>query len=175
MDDQQQASAPSPIYQQSQERNAKWLWILIAVIIVAALVFAFFKGIGPFAQFKLKDTNTSVQTPSPQAASSPSPESSSGAQLNKSDAKIRVLNGSGKAGAASSFKDFLEKKGWKVVSLGNAQSYDFSQTVLKFKESFTNFKDILTNDLSDNYSVEEASDSLEATDSADIEIIIGSK
>ena len=42
----------APIYQESQEKNAKWLWLFIVLIIVGALIYAFVKGIGPFAAFK---------------------------------------------------------------------------------------------------------------------------
>ena len=88
---------------------------------------------------------------------------------------MRVLNGSGVAGAAAALKDFLEGRGWKVDKIGNADSSDFTNTVIKFKASFANFQDTLFEDLSSDYSVEVSDDNLEATDSADIEVILGSK
>ena len=177
MDEQQQTpTAGSPIYQETQEKNAKWLWILIVLIVIGALVFAFFRGIGPFAQLKLGQSEEEA-SPSPVefVLESPSPEASPGAEIDKSEAKIRVLNGSGKAGTASSVKDLLEGKGYKVAAIGNADNFDFEQTVIRFKESFKNFQEVLLGDLSDNYSVKVSSDDLTATDSADIEVIIGAK
>lgn len=178
MDDQQIQTAQSPIYQESQQKNAKWLWLLIFIIIIAALTFAFIRGIGPFAQFK-SSTSKIEESPIPSVSSinisSPSPQASPEAKIDKSSAKIRVLNGSGKAGLASAVKDFLEGKGYKIVAIGNADSYDFEKTVIRLKKSFEKFEEALTRDLSDKYSPEVADENLEATDSADIEIIVGSK
>jgi hypothetical protein len=176
MDEQQQTPiAGSPIYQESQEKNAKWLWFLIVLIIIGALVFAFFRGIGPFAQFRLGSEEEASPTPVEFVQESPTPEASTAAEIDKSQAKIRVLNGTGKAGTASSVKDLLEGKGYKVAEIGNADNFDFEQTIVRFKESFKNFQEVLFSDLSDKYSVKVSSDDLTATDSADIEVIIGSK
>lgn len=175
MDPQQTPTAGTPIYQESGEKNAKWLWFLIVTIIIAALVFAYVRGIGPFGKFR---GETVGESPSPRSiftTPSPSPESTAGSKLDKSEPKIRVLNGSGKSGVASVVKDLLEGKGYKVAAIGNADAFDFERTVLRFKASFKKFEEVLTADLSDSYSVTTAADDLEATDSADIEIIAGSK
>lgn len=176
MDEQQTPVAGTPIYQESnQGKNAKWLWLLIIIIIIGGLVFAFIRGIGPFGQLR---GGAEEASPTPTSdlsfVSSPSPEATSGANIDKSSAKIRILNGSGKAGAASSAKDFLEGLGYKVASVGNADKYDFEQTVLRFKASFSDFEAALTSDMSSKYSVT-SGESLESTDSADIEVILGSK
>ena len=178
MDEQQTPipTAGSPIYQESQGKNAKWLWLLIIFIIIAALVFAFLRGIGPFSKISPLANKEEV-SPTPVSFFSPSPSEASPAasNLNKAEPKIRVLNGSGTHGMASSFKDFLEKLGYKVASIGNADNYDYANTQLRFKEDFKKFKDILVSDLSNKYSVKVGSSDLSSTDSADIEIIVGSK
>lgn len=176
--DQQTPITQTPIYQEAQEsKNAKWLWILIALIVVSALSFAFFKGIGPFAKFR--PGAQAIETPSPATevveVASPSPEATAGANFDKSKVKVRVLNGSGKAGVASSAKDFIESKGYKVTSVGNASNYDFTQTVVKLKAALASFKDAITADLSGKYSVSVSREALEATDSADMEVTVGSK
>lgn len=175
MDPQQTPTAGTPIYQESQEKNAKWLWLLIILIIIGALAFAFFRGIGPFSQFRKESPEASPSPKSIFTSPSPAAESTPGANLNKSEPAVRVLNGSGVAGKASVVKDLLEENGYTVASIGNADSFDFERTVLRFKESFKKFEEALTADLSDSYSVTTSSDNLEATDSADIEIIVGSK
>jgi len=169
------SSAQSPIYQESQEKNAKWLWLLIVLIIIGALVFAFFRGIGPFAQFRGEKGET--VSPTPQTASSPISESSPSpsAEVDKSEPAIRVLNGSGEEGVASSVKDFLEELGWRVISIGNAQSYEFDNTTIILKEGFGNFESALVADLSEKYSVNVGSDILEASDEADIQVTVGTK
>lgn len=176
MDEQQQTpTAGSPIYQETQEKNAKWLWLLIALIIIGALIFAFVKGVGPLSKLRPGAVEEASPSPFEFTQNSPTPETSPAATVDKSQAKIRILNGSGKAGVASSVKDLLESKGYKVVEIGNASNFDFEQTVLRFKESFKNFQEVLFGDLSDKYSVKVSSDNLTATDSADIEVTIGAK
>ncbi len=176
MDEQQSPIAGTPIYQESsQGKNAKWLWLLIILIIIGGLIFAFIKGIGPFAQLRgSKQEASPTPTPESSFVSSPTPEATSGANIDKASAKIRILNGSGKAGAASSVKDFLEGKGYKVTVVGNASKYDFEKTVLRFKSAFKSFESTLSSDMSSKYSVE-TGDPLEASDSADIEVTLGAK
>lgn len=178
MEEQQQSSATSaPIYQQSQEKNAKWLWLLVVLIIVGAIIFAFVKGIGPLARFKGEEEFAVEESPTTtsEVISSPSPEATEGAELDRSQPKVRILNGSGKAGAASSVKDFLEGKGYQVVAVGNADNYDFEQTVIKLKEEFVKFQETLFKDMSSEYSVSVDEERLSATESADIEVTVGSK
>lgn len=181
MEEQQQQTTPSQqpassIYQESQQgKNAKWLWILIILIIIGAVAFAIFRGIGPFANLKLGGAEETIESPTPFEFSSPSPEASPAGEVDKSGASVRVLNGSGVAGAASSLKDFLEGKGWTIDEIGNAESYGFENTVIKLKASFANFQDTIFSDLSSDYSVEVSDENLEATDSADIEVTLGAK
>ena len=109
MDEQQQQQASPPhqpatsIYQESsQGKNAKWLWILIILIVIGAVAFAIFRGIGPFANLKLGGTTEeTIESPTPFEFSSPSPEASPAGQVERSEASVRVLNGSGVAGAAA--------------------------------------------------------------------------
>lgn len=169
------AAPQSHIYQESQDKNAKWLWLLIVLIIIGALVFAFFKGLGPFGQLT---EESQIASPTPEAIPvgeisepSPSPE----LEVDKSEPNIRVLNGTSVAGLAASVKDVLEDLGWTVTSIGNSADYDSSQTTLIFKADFTDWESALTDDLSDDYSVTVSSEELDATDSADIEVIIGTE
>lgn len=182
MDPNQQQSpvAGTPIFQENQDgKNAKWLWILIVIIIIGFLALAFFKGIGPFASLR-GDSSEEAASPSPESVfevvtSSPSPETTPSPSVDKSAVKVRILNGSGQAGAASEAKDFLESKGWEVASLGNADSYDFSQTIIRIKNKFLSLATVLTSDLSTKYSVQSTAEELEATSTADVEVIIGTK
>ena len=168
------STAQSPIYQESQEKSAKWLWLLIVLIIIGALVFAFFRGIGPFAQFSNGSEKTASPTPDSRVESSPQP-SPEIEEVDKSEPQIRVLNGSGAAGVAASVKDFLEDLGWTILSIGNAAAQDFDSTTITFKEGFEDWEDAMVTDLSDKYSVIVSSDELEASDEADIEIVIGAE
>ncbi|MEK7581629.1 MAG: LytR C-terminal domain-containing protein [Patescibacteria group bacterium] len=177
MDDQNTPAPSTPIYQESQEKNAKWLWLLIFLIIIGAIAFAFFRGIGPFASISPFTKQVSpTPTSSPFVESSPLTESSPQASaVDKSVVKVRVLNGSGTTGKAASVKDFLEGLGWKVVTIGNADSSDFATTEVRFRTTTKDYETAIVDDLSDKYSAKASSDNLESTDSADIEVIVGAK
>lgn len=183
-DNQQQSGTSGPIFQEStQGKNAKWLWLLIVLIIIGALVFAFVRGIGPFGQFKLgggeeqvvEEETSSLETFIASSSPESSPQATESAKLDKSEPAIRVLNGSGKVGVAGAMKSLLEETGWVVKSVGNSDSYDFTSTVLRFKETYKKYEASLKEDLSDDYSISVDGKTLEATDSADIEVIVGSK
>lgn len=178
MDEQNQPVSPAPIYQESQDKNAKWLWLLIFLIIIGALAFAFFRGIGPFGAISpfIKGTSFSSPSPSPVAISSPSAkESPSSAELDRSEVSVRVLNGSGVSGAAASARDILEKLGWSVDSIGNADADDYEATKVRAKADFSDLADLMASDLSSDFDASTSSDELEASDSADIEVIVGAK
>lgn len=170
---------PAPIYQESNDKNAKWLWLLIFLIIIGALVFAFFRGIGPFAAISPFVTKASP-TPSPSpfeqtAPISESSPSSSVESLDKSSVKVKVLNGSGVTGKAATVKVLLESAGWSVAAIGNADNSDYKTTEVKVKDSAKSFLDAIVKDLSDKYSAGSSSKGLEASDSADIVVIVGTK
>lgn len=177
MDEQNQPVSPAPIYQESQDKNAKWLWLLIFLIIIGAVVFAFFRGIGPFESISpfTKGSASPTPTPSPIAVSSPTTQESPAADLDRSEVSVRVLNGSGVTGKAASVRDFLEELGWTVDSIGNADGSDFESTEVRFKADSSDFADLIVEDLSSDYDASTSSDSLEASDSADIEVIVGTK
>ncbi len=183
MDDQNptqpSAVSGSPIYQESQEKNAKWLWLLIVLIIIGALVFAFFRGIGPFAAispFAKQASPTPESSPyvesTPIIESSPSPEASA---LKRGDVTVKVVNGSGTTGKAATVRDFLEGLGWKVSSIGNVENSDYATTEVQFKSDSVEFKDLMISDLSSKYSAGASKVSLESSSSADLVVIVGAK
>ncbi|MCR4324254.1 MAG: LytR C-terminal domain-containing protein [Candidatus Curtissbacteria bacterium] len=177
MDNQQPVGAP--IYQESQSKNAKWLWLLIFLVIVGALAFAVIRGIGPFSALNLggsgDETKASPSTAPLFSSPSPTPEASEGANLDKSTLRVRVLNGSGTSGQASVVRDLLEGKGYNVVSVGNADTFDYERTTVKLKKDFSEFGDEIVKDLSDDYSVTVSTQALDPSSTADIEVIVGNK
>lgn len=174
MDDQVIGQPSNPIYQEPKTKSAKWLWILVILIIIGGLIFAYVRGIGPFAN--INSLVKSSPSPTPEVVESvPTPEASPSPSVDKASAKVRVLNGSGVTGKAATVKAFLETFGWKVTSIGNADNSDFAQTEVRVKDSFKSFEDAIISDLSDKYSASANSDALEASDSADIEVTVGAK
>ncbi len=143
--------------------------ILILGLIVGGGVLAY-RSIGGKAKISipsLKPTPTS--SPTPTSIPSPTP-----VDINFSDYKIQVLNGSGVVGEAGVIRDLLEKEGAKDVATDNADSYDHAKTEIKLKKEvgekvFTKLKEILV-----DYAVIKG-DILPKTSSYDIVITIGTK
>jgi len=95
-------------------------------------------------------------------------------EIKKSDFKIQVLNGTGKAGAASGARDFLVAKGYNVVNVGNASNFNYQTSFVQVKQSKQQITDLLTNDLKERYTVTVGLPLAEGTP-FDIIIIIGGK
>ncbi len=68
-------------------------------------------------------------------------------ELNKADLSIRVLNGAGIPGVAGEMQTFLEEKGYTVESVGNAETQDFTDTVVRMKADASKYTDVLISDL----------------------------
>lgn len=174
MEDQVIEQSSNPIYQEPKTKSAKWLWILVILIIIGGLVFAYVRGIGPFAN--INNLVKSSPSPTPEIIeSTPIPEASPSPLIDKTSVKVRVVNGSGVTGKAATVKAFLESAGWKVTSIGNAENSDFAQTEVSVKDTFKSFEDAIISDLSGKYSATAGSKVLEASDSADIEVTVGEK
>ena len=105
-----------------------------------------------------------VQTPRPEA-DQPLAE-----VLNRGDLTVRVLNGSGRRGAAGELAKFLEDLGYSVSITGNTNLQTGSK--LRLKSGSEIYRDILTADLESK--LEAASGSaLPQADVAGAEVIIG--
>ncbi len=124
---------------------------------------------------------TTSQVPKPKEAT-PAAESAgatesakpkeTGGEVNKKNFEIRILNGSGKAGTAFEAKNFLTSRGYKVVSIGNADNFNYQKTVARVKESRQSITSPLTKDLKERYAIS-VSSFLPENESYDVLIIIG--
>ena len=127
--------------------------------------------------FYQKGVNLELQaSPTPEASIEPTlaPTASPSAKLDLTKFPINVQNGSGIAGTAGSAKDLLTKAGFKVSGTGNADNYDYTDTIIKAKTSVSaDFVSKLTTTLSGMYSVAKAQ-TLPDTSKDDIIVIIGS-
>lgn len=111
--------------------------LVVIITVVSALVAAIVSG-GVYVYLSgaeslekpLEATPAPVvlETPAVTASPSPSPE-----PVDVSKVTVRVLNGSGKIGAAGAGEDVLVRAGFKVGSTGNADNYNFKKTVIQIK------------------------------------------
>ncbi|MEK7188560.1 MAG: LytR C-terminal domain-containing protein [Patescibacteria group bacterium] len=158
-----------------EPRNkASLILIVILVALFVALasgaIFVYFNGVSiniPPRQTRTVDTGLE-ETPLPSAL--PTPESS---EIDLGKLKMKVLNGSGRAGVAGTLKEIVEKAGFTVASTGNAQSFDFTNTLYQSKESVSREAIAkLKAALEKNYTVK-LGDPLDESEDFDIVITVG--
>jgi hypothetical protein len=157
------------------ERGA-FFKIFLITFFATLLAFLFAGGIYVYLN-GVKSTKNIEATPTPQAdiSSSPTPEASPLANVDLTTFKIDVLNGNGGIGVATAAKNIIEKAGFKVDTVGNADNFNFTDTVIQVKPSVSaDITSKLKDALSSNYSVK-IGDALSASDSFDIVVTVGSK
>ena len=114
------------------------------------------KPVVPLVQ---KESTTSIPTPTK--------------ALVKADFRISVLNGNGKEGAATEVEAILDTEDYRVVETGNAENYDYEQTVIRAKSSIpSKFLDGIDKLLGKTYDVVVRYD-LETANKMDVVIVVG--
>lgn len=93
--------------------------------------------------------------------------------LDRSELNVSIENGSGTVGAASKMSDALKDLGYHVVSVGNANNFDYQNVSISVKSKFSKYLPILKSDLSSDYTIGITSQDLDSSSSADAVIIIG--
>jgi hypothetical protein len=149
---------------------------LIGIGSMAALTFGFGKGTLP--QIKLPNLPSSSK-PSPDLSKSvtiiPSTPTPSKA-VDLAAYNIKILNGSGVTGAATKLKTDLTAAGFTVVSAANADSSDFTETIVAYKKDINpDYIKQLKETLGKKYKVgADAQLTSAQTKEADVVITIGS-
>jgi len=121
-----------------------------------------------------KETTTSSQkqkeaTPE---AEKKKPEPEPKKQISRSDFSVKILNGSGIAGAAGKMRDFVSSKGYTIESVGNAENFNHQTTTVQIKNSRKGISSLLTKDLEERYSINIGSP-LSESEQFDILLIVG--
>jgi len=141
---------------------------ILIVIFFACLTFLaiYFLIKKPFV-FK-KETKLTISPMVPETISV-TPEK----KLERKDLAIRVLNGSGIAGKAGEVAAELEKLGYQISETGNADTFDYQETVIKIKEEKKDYLSLLTNDLKTLYTVRSEETFLNKEEEVDVIVIVG--
>ena len=147
------------------------LWIIIpGFFLLGALlggIFFYQKGISSGTT----PTPAPIETPALSETTTPSPT----AEPNLGKYTIKILNGSGISGEAGKVKSLLEKAGFKVSSAGNASSFDYTKTVIQAKEDVDkDFLLTLSRALSETYGVDSKTQSLSASSTDQVVVLVGS-
>jgi len=159
-----------PAYSKKDKGKSLLLWVIFVLAVAgltgSLLMFAVkHKSAGHLTTFFVKPT----ATPTPEPAATPTPTQS----VPRSDIKIQVLNGSGIAGAGSKMKDFLTGKGWTVADVGNANNFDYQESVIYVKPDKEAYLSLLQDDLKDTYAVGTASATLSTDVPFDAQVVVG--
>lgn len=102
------------------------------------------------------------------------PEATPTPELDRSELTVQVLNGSGTPGFAGEAKGYLEGLGYEEVDTGNADSYDYEESVIAIKESKKEYLSMLKADLVEKYLVAAKTETLDEDDDFDVIITLGS-
>lgn len=166
----------NPEASRAKKSNLPILILAGVTLGVIAVTIFILKGGTVTVSFK-KDAAASP-TPNPEAApivseqpSSPTPPAVS---FDRTKYKLRVLNGTTKAGLASSEADKLKNLGYQIDKTGNAPTQSIKQTVVKIKSQQKELLDQLVLDLAPGFEATSGS-SLSDDDTVDGEIVLGSK
>ena len=145
--------------------------VIVALALVVLLI------IGGAAYFLRGQLSGSKPSPSPSSESeieSPlfEPSSSPESSIDRSDYKIRVLNGTKTAGLAASVSAKLKELGYEIEKTGNATNSAFTKTIIRVKKDIDDLLQQLIKDISADFKAEKGID-LKESDAADAEIILG--
>ena len=144
---------------------------IILFIIVAVLV-AILAGVILFMLGGSATAPKDEPTPPTETAPTPTPTP----ELDRADLTLEVLNGSGEGGVAGEVASALEDLGYaSPISTGNADAYDYEETVIQLQEEFADFFDMLKEDLeNEGYVVADEYEELDANATTDGVVIVGS-
>jgi hypothetical protein len=165
-------SNPEPMPQIRSSNGPNPLVIIVpGIFLLGALlggIFFYQKGISGTAQptptppTNYNNTITSTTTPTPAAT------------VDLTKYPVNVMNGSGIAGQAGVVKDLLTTAGFTVSGTGNADTYDFTKTVIKAKVDVpAAFLTQLSTALGKSY-VLDTNQTLATSSADEVEVIVGS-
>ena len=151
-----------PTAKKPSKKIALMIFILTFIVVSIATYYFFFQktSISPPV-----DSDPSP-TPTSQPTATPTPLA-----VNSEELKVQILNGSGVAGAAGKAAQILEELGYQDIDTGNASSYDYDSTQIATDKS--EIFDLLTKDLSGEYSLEEDQKKIDQDSEFDVIVTIG--
>jgi hypothetical protein len=103
----------------------------------------------------------------------PSPSPASEVKINKTKLKVRVLNGSGVPGSAGKMETVLKAAGYKSITAGNADNFDFETTQISVKSGQDELLSTIKQDLKGKYNIGQADTDLAAKSEYDAVITVG--
>jgi hypothetical protein len=160
-----------------KKRNARIviLLLILAILIVSLIGLIYYRqqqneqreNLRPTPSVPVNANTRNITTPTNTPAPTP--------DIERSDIVVRVLNGSGTAGVASTAQEFLEAKGYETIETGNADAFDYTETVIQLKPEIEAFRSLLEEDLRDSYQLSDEEAVLDDDEEVDVVVIIGTE
>ncbi len=151
------------------------LLIFITALLVGGIAVG---GFLYYSQMQASEGQTPIMAePTVPVAAEPTedPEATGSAQAAElAELSVQILNGSGTAGEAARVRDALETGGFAKFSLGNADSYDYTDTEVQMREGLPESVFEAVETALEDYTVVEES-TLSATATHDIVIFVGQR
>lgn len=167
----------SGIYTRQNGGGGKGIASKLLLIIPLILILGVFGGVVMFRGKISSFIQNRGQAPTPAVAAvtpTPLPTVTPTPSVERSEYKVRVLNGTTKSGAASALGDDLKSKGWNVGKVGNAPKQNVEVTQVRVKADTQKVGDVLIMDLLPGYQAS-VSGELPEGDTMDAEVVIGLK
>lgn len=178
-------------FKQPEKKPKRFVYIIIILLIIGGAVFGGKQFLGSFLKTSPAITPTPTptkteeffptDTPTPtESQASPTPsikptlnpvDKSTG--LDRSELSVEVQNGSGVVGAASKASEALKLLGYHVVSIGNADNFDYENVTINVKSDKSSYLSLLKKDLENTYTIGSTSATLSASSAADALVVIG--
>lgn len=145
------------------------------ILIIIAILLLLAGGGFYYYQSTQKPAETAAEEESSDESVTPTEEPTP-AEVDLDTFTIEILNGSGIVGEAGRAQELLETNEFKIDSTGNAENYDFEDTVIQAGSDVDEgWLDELRDTLSKNYTVKAGVTKLDAADSeSDVVVIVGS-
>lgn len=163
-----------PSYSERQGGRRKPMVAFFVVLLIIAGVIAGLFFLGRNQNVDDESTVAPTETESlsvPTEEPSPTPEPTP--DLDRADLSIRVLNGSGVAGAAGDIADILRELGYTVSGTGNADNYDYEGITINISEADEEFLDLLESDLEESATASAVTSSVSASLATGAQVIVG--
>ena len=151
----------------------KALWVIVIFVFILLVIGGVWIYLSNASQKEEKKSETKSSSGPTPTKTQPTAVASEEAKLDKYP--IKVLNGSGIAGEASQLQEILVEGGFDVSETGNAENYDYTDTVIQAKKSIEKtFLEKVNTLIGKSYSLGKTEE-LSASDSSDVVVIVGSK
>lgn len=157
------------------EGNKRSKWVVLIPILILIIIFG---GVVYYREKLLSKIMNKVNPPKQETVAAtpfPTPTPTPTPSVERSNFKVRVLNGTPTTGAAGVLADKLKTKSWQIDKTGNATSSAILESYVRVKPGVSDGAvKVLLLDIED-YQGASSSSPLKSTDKADLEFVIGKK